>query len=183
MSIASKTARKSAGQQAPKEKVVLTTEFAIKEIRVNRAAKLAVLNVEYIDKLLADYDRLRAELILARAGAADFENQLTNERNDHKDTQAELAALLEKIQPIDTVDPDMEKLSAMLTVLAKYEIIEGNTWGDDFWGAVPYQFRWNHYVPEAQRWGWNDDNEQSLAGRNWLGRLLMVVRDVVDPES
>lgn len=127
MSIASKTARKSAGQQAPKEKVVLTTEFAIKEIRVNRAAKLAVLNVEYIDKLLADYDRLRAELILARAGAADFENQLTNERNDHKDTQAELAALLEKIQPIDTVDPDMEKLSAMLTVLAKYEIIEGNT--------------------------------------------------------
>ncbi len=113
----SKTAKKSGGQQAPKEKIVLTTEFAIKEIRNLRAAKLAVLNVEYIDKLLADYD---AHV----AANATLLNDLTNERNDHKDTQAELSALLDRQTAVDL---DVEKLSAMLTALAKYEIIEGGT--------------------------------------------------------
>jgi hypothetical protein len=58
MSKISKTARASMGQQAPKEKVVLTEEVAIKEIRNLRAGHLAVLNVEYIDLLLAAYDRV-----------------------------------------------------------------------------------------------------------------------------
>jgi hypothetical protein len=44
------------GQQAPKEKHVLTTDQAISEIRKLRQGHLAVLNVEYIDHLLAAYD-------------------------------------------------------------------------------------------------------------------------------
>ena len=58
MSTMSKTARASMGQQAPKEKKVLTTEAAIQEIRNLRAGRLAVLNVEYIDLLLAAHDGL-----------------------------------------------------------------------------------------------------------------------------
>ena len=37
-------------------------------------------------------------------------------------------------------------------------LVEGNTWGDNFWGAIPS--------------GHKDD----LVGQNWLGYLLMLVR-------
>ena len=45
-----------AGQQAPKEQVILTQEQAIREIRNLRAGKLFVGNMEYVDHLLAAYD-------------------------------------------------------------------------------------------------------------------------------
>lgn len=38
------------------------------------------------------------------------------------------------------------------------ELIEGNTWGDKFWGAV-----------------W--DKELGWVGQNWLGKLLMEERE------
>jgi hypothetical protein len=53
-----------AGQQAPKEQIVLTTEQAIKEIRNLRAGKLFVGNMEYVDHLLAAYDALLAQIAL-----------------------------------------------------------------------------------------------------------------------
>jgi hypothetical protein len=51
----------SQGQQAPKEKVILTTEAAISEIRKLRAGRLFVGNMEYVDHLLAAYDAAIAE--------------------------------------------------------------------------------------------------------------------------
>lgn len=42
-------------------------------------------------------------------------------------------------------------------------LIEGNTWGDKFWGAI--------WSTKQQRW----------VGHNWLGRLLMSIRDGEDP--
>jgi ribA/ribD-fused uncharacterized protein len=50
-------------------------------------------------------------------------------------------------------------LRARLAATGPLELIEGNTWGDRFWG-----------VYEGQ-------------GQNWLGRLLMELRDAVDPTS
>ncbi len=53
-----------AGQQAPKEQVILTQEQAIKEIRNLRAGKLFVCNMEYVDHLLAAYDALLNQIAL-----------------------------------------------------------------------------------------------------------------------
>jgi ribA/ribD-fused uncharacterized protein len=49
--------------------------------------------------------------------------------------------------------PFQEKLAAT----APHEIVEHNWWGDDFWGRCTAQ------------------------GQNWLGRLLMEIRDGKDP--
>lgn len=49
-------ATQSQGQQALKEKIVLTAEQAIREIRNLRAGKLFIGNMEYVDHLLAAYD-------------------------------------------------------------------------------------------------------------------------------
>ena len=51
-------------------------------------------------------------------------------------------------------DPVLRK---RLAATAPLELIEGNTWGDRFWG-----------VYEGQ-------------GENWLGRLLMEIRDGIEP--
>ncbi len=54
----------SQGQQAPKEKIVVTQEQAIQEIRNLRAGKLFVGNMEYVDHLLAAYDALLNQIAL-----------------------------------------------------------------------------------------------------------------------
>lgn len=130
----SKTARSSEVKNAPKEKVKLTPEKAIQEIRNLRAGKLAVLNAEYIDLLLADYDAALAtvqtlagmrKVLTAFAYARqveEAEQQLANEIANHKDTQAELSALLDK-QPAP--DPNLEPLTKLVAKLTPLEIIEG----------------------------------------------------------
>lgn len=145
----SKTARASEVKNAPEEKVKLTPEKAIQEIRNLRAGKLAVLNVEYIDLLLGQYDaaiqqnseltdsinNTHAELVNEKAAvihlgqatagllkrAEDAELQLANEIGNHKDTEAELSALLDRQPP---PAPDLEPLSKLLLKLAPTEIIE-----------------------------------------------------------
>jgi hypothetical protein len=82
----SKTAKASmkAGQ-APKEKVAITPERAIKTIREYRESGLMVLNVEYYDLLLAEYDKVLAENVELKASnvihdAANKVNAATIER-------------------------------------------------------------------------------------------------------
>lgn len=61
-------------------------------------------------------------------------------------------------------------------------LVEGNTWGDTYWGAVgPGHSKFDiHRLPV-----WDDGGQSGLpynvllTGHNWLGRLLMVVRDVL----
>lgn len=125
----SKTARSSEVKNAPKEKVKLTPEKAIQEIRNLRAGKLAVLNAEYIDLLLADYDAALATVQtlagmrkVLTAQVEEAEQQLANEIANHKDTQAELSALLDK-QPAP--DPNLEPLTKLVAKLTPLEIIEG----------------------------------------------------------
>jgi len=67
--MSSKTARKSmsAAQAAAPDKVKLTGEAAIREIRNLRAGKLAVGNMEFVDALLAEYDKLAARLAVRLA--------------------------------------------------------------------------------------------------------------------
>lgn len=55
-------------------------------------------------------------------------------------------------------------------------LIEGNTWGDGYWGAVP-----DGQTSETQLW--NGLSATPLAGRNWLGRILMTVRELMTPEA
>lgn len=64
MSKISKTAKASAVKGEAKAKFVWTSETAIPEIRRSREAKLFVGNMELIDLLLGEYDRLR-DVVLA----------------------------------------------------------------------------------------------------------------------
>lgn len=77
------------------------------------------------------------------------------------------------------------ELPAKLAATAGRQLVEGNTWSDDFWGAVPVQ---GTAADIAQRgmadvplWAPASDSGHSmwLAGQNWLGRMLMMTREIV----
>jgi len=68
-------ATQAQGQQAPKEKIILTPDQAISEIRKLRAGKLFVGNMEYVDHLLQAYDAA----ILENSNLIDSINRLQNE--------------------------------------------------------------------------------------------------------
>ena len=55
-------------------------------------------------------------------------------------------------------------------------LIEGNQWGDDYWGAVAGEIGKATVLP---CWAASPgDRSYVLYGHNWLGRLLMVVREI-----
>lgn len=56
-----------------------------------------------------------------------------------------------------------EPLRSWLLETGDAELIEGNTWGDLFWGAVRRDGRWE--------------------GRNYLGKLLMFIREELRKEG
>jgi ribA/ribD-fused uncharacterized protein len=62
-----------------------------------------------------------------------------------------------------------QDLAVRLVATGDKILVEGNTWGDDFWGAV-------NRPAEAGDTLWGP---VPLAGKNWLGRILMMVRDVM----
>ena len=55
-------------------------------------------------------------------------------------------------------------------------LIEGNGWHDTYWGAVPD-------AQDLEGQVWQLPNGTYLAGRNWLGRILMSVRELMAPEA
>ena len=74
-------------------------------------------------------------------------------------------------------DPGSVRAQRLIATGAEV-LVEGNTWGDVYWGAVS--------VVGGGAWprengmplpGW----EGLLAGHNWLGRLLMMWREVITP--
>jgi ribA/ribD-fused uncharacterized protein len=72
-------------------------------------------------------------------------------------------------------------LAALLCATRGRTLVEGSTWGDQFWGAIQ---RDNGKIPAAMPvWAPSsqDPDARWLAGRNWLGRILMMAREVLDP--
>lgn len=55
-------------------------------------------------------------------------------------------------------------------------LINGNSWGDDYWGAVLD-------APAIVDRVWAARYGTSLTGHNWLGRILMTTRKLMTPES
>jgi hypothetical protein len=91
-------------------------------------------------------------------------------------------------------------LRAQLVATGSATLIEGNHWGDDYWGAVastrnPAGRLWPTRLgagdatliegdtPGIAEQLWGTDDGTYLAGRNWLGRILMVVRELTAPEA
>lgn len=68
------------------------------------------------------------------------------------------------------------ELRNQLVATGNAKLVEGNSWGDDYWGAVP-----DTKTPEGQLWVCPGGTY--LAGRNWLGRILMSVRELLAPEA
>lgn len=68
------------------------------------------------------------------------------------------------------------ELTTLLTATGRMVLVEGNTWGDDYWGAVPYEL--GVPVPPALPF-WTSPGTVRLAGQNWLGRILMMVRELL----
>jgi predicted NAD-dependent protein-ADP-ribosyltransferase YbiA (DUF1768 family) len=72
-------------------------------------------------------------------------------------------------------------LGAALATTGSAILIEGNTWGDTYWGAVPPE---TVLDPAGMALPlWVTSGKQYLAGHNWLGCQLMMVRDLLQPEN
>ena len=69
---------------------------------------------------------------------------------------------------------EIPELARLLYETKTAELVEGNTWGDWYWGAVPSGSQRRRIAEVMPVWG----PEGEWAGHNWLGRLLMMVRDV-----
>jgi ribA/ribD-fused uncharacterized protein len=68
------------------------------------------------------------------------------------------------------------ELRERLAATGTAALVEGNTWGDTYWGAVPEGGKgWNPDLP----WWHFDDGTRVYAGQNWLGRELMMVRELI----
>ncbi len=66
------------------------------------------------------------------------------------------------------------KLAAALVLSAPHTLVEGNYWGDAYWGAVPA------VLGHTDQLTWKDEETgQVLVGDNWLGRILMMIREVI----
>jgi ribA/ribD-fused uncharacterized protein len=63
----------------------------------------------------------------------------------------------------------------LLLTTGNAALVEGNTWGDDYWGAVPAAPGWQTDL-------WVSADGAYWAGRNWLGRILMMTRDLLAAE-
>lgn len=64
-------------------------------------------------------------------------------------------------------------LAEKLAATGDASLVEGNSWGDTFWGAVPlrHDYRYETSLPV---WA-----GMAFHGHNWLGRTLMMVREVI----
>lgn len=72
--------------------------------------------------------------------------------------------------------PD-SSLAALLVSTGTEILVEGNTWGDTFWGAVPGAIGEGRGLPV---WAAGPrDSSYVLYGHSWLGRELMMVREVL----
>lgn len=97
-----------------------------------------------------------------------------------------------------TLRPEWEhiKRAVMLTVvLAKFvwnpdlaqrlaatgdrALLEGNWWGDTYWGVVAE----NHPRFSGDLPWWHDSSGRVWAGHNWLGISLVTAREVLRPEG
>ena len=76
-------------------------------------------------------------------------------------------------------------LAQMLAATYPHELVEGNTWRDDYWGCVPVRARSlagesiDYFGPGPAK---SRDSNFPWRGRNHLGKILMAVRDVLIPD-
>lgn len=84
MSKVSKTAKASAVRAETKAKFVWTPENAIPEIRRSREAKLFVGNMELIDVLLGEYDRLQGAVLADINTKAQYSQRIETLQEDLK---------------------------------------------------------------------------------------------------
>lgn len=68
-------------------------------------------------------------------------------------------------------------LGAQLVATGHQILVEGNRWGDTYWGAAP-----GIHAPHAGvvSSSWTAEDGSLLWGHNYLGRLLMAVRDILE---
>lgn len=64
-------------------------------------------------------------------------------------------------------------MCSQLAATAPRILVEGNTWGDDYWGAV------RDPRPDGSMPWWDGGDGTTWYGHNWLGRLLMMAREVL----
>lgn len=77
-----------------------------------------------------------------------------------------------------TVSPLHDELRARLLATGERELVEGNTWGDYFWGAVPRgaAFPASRAYPVAAV---HAGSATVYDGHNWLGQILMERRSAI----
>lgn len=68
-------------------------------------------------------------------------------------------------------------LTAQLLSTGDAVLVEGNTCGDTFWGATPHDGTSSGWPADFP--GWQRSDGIWIVGQNWLGRELMMVREVL----
>lgn len=71
-------------------------------------------------------------------------------------------------------------LAAALAATGDHVLVEGNTWGDTEWGAVPLLP--GALPPRPCPYWYDADYDRAYSGHNWLGQILMMVRTLIAPE-
>jgi ribA/ribD-fused uncharacterized protein len=73
----------------------------------------------------------------------------------------------------------LEDLRKALLHTGDAPLIEGNEWGDDYWGAVPLGYLPSLQASRLPVWRTGPSEKTWLAGHNWLGWILMTIRDLL----
>lgn len=119
-----------------------------------------------------DPDDRRAFLLLASPAEAKQAGRSVTPRHDWE--QVKKQVMMEIVLAKFSQNPDLrDRLAATGTAV----LVEGNTWGDDYWGAVPGRIGEATVLPcwAAGR----SDPSYVLYGHNWLGRILMMAREIL----
>lgn len=80
---------------------------------------------------------------------------------------------VEYMRAVVTTKFEIPYLRDKLLATGEAKLVEGNTWRDDYWGAI-----WKPSIGfVGTSWAKNEEGNRVLAGQNMLGRILMELRD------
>lgn len=81
---------------------------------------------------------------------------------------------VEYMRAVVTAKFEIPNLREMLLATGDAKLVEGNSWGDKYWGAI--------WQPETGFVGtsWGSRNGRVLVGQNMLGVILMKLREEIN---
>jgi predicted NAD-dependent protein-ADP-ribosyltransferase YbiA (DUF1768 family) len=167
------------------------------EPRMHPASGWEAPTVEHAFQVLKCVDEVQARTVLEAPSPqeARARGKRVTLRPDWEDVKRDVMLVLLRRkfrEPYDEPGRSALGLTERLLATGYRMLVEGNTWGDWTWGATwttRGQARLDGFGAAAKVWaseplhGEPGPTQRVLAGENWLGRLLMLVRAELDCAS